>query len=250
MTIRGDPRLGDWLDVVAGLLRDPGAELPVERLALELRASFGAVVVGWSESLDPVRSRVFPVADWAGVPAGTWHRAGRRHPLLAWYGATADPRAQTTGRLPATLADTTELGGWREFTRPYGVTQELAMPLELAGARHRAFVLARGGDDFDARDLALARRLQPALAGVDRLARVLAGLPGTPPAADLLTARERAVLSLLAAGLTAEGIGHRLGISPRTVHKHLENAYGKLHVRDKVSAVRRARNAGVLPPPE
>lgn len=58
------------------------------------------------------------------------------------------------------------------------------------------------------------------------------------------------MLSLLAAGLTAEGIGHRLGISPRTVHKHLEHAYGKLHVRDKVSAVRRARCIGVVAPGE
>lgn len=58
------------------------------------------------------------------------------------------------------------------------------------------------------------------------------------------------MLALLAAGLTADCIAHRLGISRRTVHKHLENAYRKLHVQDKVSAVRRAQCRGILPPPE
>lgn len=177
-TITADPRLGDWLDVVAELLRaptaGPPAGPPVEQVALALRSSFGAVAVGWIESADPARSQVFPAPDRAGGAPADWHGRGRRHPLVRWYAATADLRAQTTGRLPAALTDTTELHEWRELTRPYGVTQELAMPLELAGPRYRAFVLARGGDDFDPRDLALARRLQPALAGVDRLARVLA----------------------------------------------------------------------------
>ncbi len=54
---------------------------------------------------------------------------------------------------------------------------------------------------------------------------------------EALTARERGVVTLLSEGMTAVAIAHRLGISPRTVHKHLENIYAKLGVRDRLSAV-------------
>jgi DNA-binding NarL/FixJ family response regulator len=70
------------------------------------------------------------------------------------------------------------------------------------------------------------------------------GLPssaiGCPPGSgriELLTARERAVLALLSEGMTAVAIAHRLAISPRTVHKHLENIYAKLGVTDRLGAV-------------
>jgi DNA-binding CsgD family transcriptional regulator len=61
-----------------------------------------------------------------------------------------------------------------------------------------------------------------------------------------LTRRERDVLSLIAAGLTADAAGRQLRLSPRTVHKYLERAYAKLGVHDRVSAVLRARDLGVL----
>ena len=52
-----------------------------------------------------------------------------------------------------------------------------------------------------------------------------------------LTDRERVVITLVRQGMTAVAIAHRLGISPRTVHKHLENVYAKLGVGDRLSAV-------------
>lgn len=61
-----------------------------------------------------------------------------------------------------------------------------------------------------------------------------------------LTARELTVLGLIADGLTAGAVGHRLLISPRTVQKHLENIYAKLRTTDKVSAVLRAQALGLL----
>ncbi len=53
-----------------------------------------------------------------------------------------------------------------------------------------------------------------------------------------LTQRECEVAHLMARGLTAYSIGRALGISERTVHKHLQNAYRKLGVNDRLSAVR------------
>jgi PAS domain S-box-containing protein len=52
-----------------------------------------------------------------------------------------------------------------------------------------------------------------------------------------LTAREWAVLRLVADGAPAENIARRLGISHRTVHKHLEHLYRKLGVHDRAAAV-------------
>ena len=61
-----------------------------------------------------------------------------------------------------------------------------------------------------------------------------------------LTARELAVLGLVARGLTAAAAARRLGVAEGTVHKHLQGAYRKLGVRDRLGAVLRAQQLGVL----
>ena len=60
---------------------------------------------------------------------------------------------------------------------------------------------------------------------------------------DLLTPREREVFALLGEGITAVAIAHRLGVSPRTVEKHLENLYARVGVHDRLSAVLLLYNA-------
>lgn len=61
-----------------------------------------------------------------------------------------------------------------------------------------------------------------------------------------LTARELQVLQLLADGLLARTIAMRLGLSPRTVHKHLGNVYAKMGVHDRLVAVSIARSRGLV----
>ncbi|HEX8870130.1 MAG TPA: helix-turn-helix transcriptional regulator [Lentzea sp.] len=61
-----------------------------------------------------------------------------------------------------------------------------------------------------------------------------------------LTPREREVLGHVMHGRTAVCIGREMGISARTVTKHLENAYRKLGVSDRVSAVLVARQLGII----
>jgi len=56
-------------------------------------------------------------------------------------------------------------------------------------------------------------------------------------APTLLTAREREILRQVAAGRTNLAIAHELQISPRTVAKHLEQAYRKLGVTNRAAAV-------------
>jgi len=61
-----------------------------------------------------------------------------------------------------------------------------------------------------------------------------------------LSERELEVLRLVAAGLSNQHIADRLVISIRTVKKHLENVYGKLEVDNRVQAVTRAREIGII----
>ena len=75
---------------------------------------------------------------------------------------------------------------------------------------------------------------------------VLGGGPAPASLADpRLTAREREVVSLVARGLTDQQVAHRLGISVRTVGKHMENVHAKLGVTNRQAAVHAARR----PPP-
>lgn len=62
-----------------------------------------------------------------------------------------------------------------------------------------------------------------------------------------LTKREVEVLTLLSQGLKVRSMASRLGVSPRTVNKHLANVYQKLGAHDRMVAVHNAQSLGVLP---
>ncbi len=59
--------------------------------------------------------------------------------------------------------------------------------------------------------------------------------------ADLLSAREREVLRLLAEGMTDREIAGGLSISPRTVESHVSSLLRKLGVRNRAEAAQRYR---------
>jgi DNA-binding NarL/FixJ family response regulator len=60
-----------------------------------------------------------------------------------------------------------------------------------------------------------------------------------------LTAREREILDLLAAGLPNATIAARLGVAAKTVANNVSSIFTKLHVADRAQAVARARDAGL-----
>jgi DNA-binding NarL/FixJ family response regulator len=60
-----------------------------------------------------------------------------------------------------------------------------------------------------------------------------------------LTAREREVLDLLAAGRNNHQIADQLGLSGKTVANHISAIFAKLQVADRTQAILRARDAGL-----
>jgi DNA-binding NarL/FixJ family response regulator len=78
--------------------------------------------------------------------------------------------------------------------------------------------------------------------------RVLTSLQAQTPAADAfpeLTARERTILDLLAAGLNNAAIAHRVGVAPKTVANNVSSIFAKLQVADRAQAIVLARDAGL-----
>ncbi|MCO5242885.1 MAG: LuxR C-terminal-related transcriptional regulator [Anaerolineae bacterium] len=108
----------------------------------------------------------------------------------------------------------------------------------------------------------LLARLSRQTANPGFIARILQTFPSQPadlvavakpPGAarltsnDLLTKREMEVLELLAEWLRSKEIGELLGISDRTVKRHIANIYHKLDVNNGRQAVATAIDLGLLP---
>jgi DNA-binding NarL/FixJ family response regulator len=132
------------------------------------------------------------------------------------------------------------------------VQNQLAVPVHVGPRAHRSFVIGRS-DPYTAAEVDLCRRLQRLLVGLDRQVSaysrwVMRSGPAAPDVAGSvrLTPRELAVLELLATGLTAGAIARRLAIAERTAQKHLQHAYEKLGVDDRLAAVLRAQHIGLL----
>lgn len=65
------------------------------------------------------------------------------------------------------------------------------------------------------------------------------------PDAPILTDRETEVLRLVARGLTARQIAHRLSLSHRTVENHVQNTLRKLRLHNRVELTRYAIEQGL-----
>ena len=127
-------------------------------------------------------------------------------------------------------------GMYADVAQKIGVDHMLATALK-PGSLHVCISVNRAGFDFTPTTVDLLTRLRPLLTRrVARLAAIQAMLAhGTTP--PQLTARQEQVLRLVAHGLTDAAIGHRLGCSPRTVDKHLEQIYRKLGVSCRAAAI-------------
>ncbi|HXZ99105.1 MAG TPA: LuxR C-terminal-related transcriptional regulator [Candidatus Binatia bacterium] len=113
-------------------------------------------------------------------------------------------------------------------------------------ARHALELATRAGDETIAQSArATLARLAPLLAaGAGRRARSTSG-PGS--LVEALSERELEVLQLVALGRSNSQIAAKLFVTVGTVKSHLHTISGKLGVANRVEAVARGRELGLLP---
>lgn len=82
------------------------------------------------------------------------------------------------------------------------------------------------------------------------ISEFVSGPPPADPAAgrDVLTARERQTVELVARGLNNDEIAERMVISPLTAKTHVNRAMTKLHCRDRAQLVVWAYESGLIAP--
>jgi LuxR family maltose regulon positive regulatory protein len=84
------------------------------------------------------------------------------------------------------------------------------------------------------------------LAAFDRVPTAAAVRPASQPLVEPLSAREREVLRLLAQGRSNAEIARQLVVAVSTVKTHLHHLFAKLQAADRLQAVTRARELGLL----
>lgn len=94
----------------------------------------------------------------------------------------------------------------------------------------------------------LARQIETLMSDSEAVERARArkGAVSPAPAANLLTGRQQAVLSLFARGLSYKEVGRRLGISPKTVEGHLNAICDKFELKTRRECISKAVELGLL----
>jgi DNA-binding CsgD family transcriptional regulator len=243
----------EWLELMADVLRAPLTAFPEQRVAEQLQRTFEARGVAFSRRTgSAISQELWPLSEQfnghrAEIDRYAVTESGGGHPVLRFYLSTLDCRPLQVHDVPERFADRRVVGAWVERSSPWGASEQATLPMHFAGDGHRVFVLGRA-DPFAPDEVALLQVLQGMLIGLDRQIEVFHRIrPDAGPAqATGLTVRELTVLGLVAEGLTAAAAARRLAVTEGTVHKHLQNVYRKLGVRDRLGAVLRAQQMGVL----
>ena len=121
----------------------------------------------------------------------------------------------------------------------WAIWRDLAAPYEAARVEVLIGMVCRELGDTDTAELEFdaARRAFTELGAAPDLARVEALLGKAPPqAVGKLTTREVEVLGLVASGRTNRAISEALGISDKTVARHLSNIFTKLGLTSRSAA--------------
>jgi DNA-binding CsgD family transcriptional regulator len=179
-----------------------------------------------------------------------WVRNAHENPILQHYQRTLDGRAMRF----SDVCSTERLHGlalYREVYAPMGVEHQMAFTLPAGPRRVLAIALSRRESDYSDAERDLADRARPFLiqAYLNAITYQAARLglhvarPSMPLLESLLAAgltqREAQSLRLVALGQSNNHVAEALGISHRTVGKHLERGFRKLGVSDRSSAAAR-----------
>ena len=164
------------------------------------------------------------------------------NPLYTRYVQTGDGRAYRFSDVTSREElEATRL--YREVYVPLAVRHQIAFTLPSGAGEVMAIALSRGDRDYSDAERDLLNRARPFLIQAYRNAlayssRVGGALPqlGAALRRAGLTPREADVMRLVAVGGSNRDVAARLGLSDRTVQKHLERAFRKLGVSSRSAA--------------
>jgi DNA-binding CsgD family transcriptional regulator len=198
------------------------------------------------------------VAEFVEPPlAAEIHRSfaelAHQNPLVQRLDETRDGRAYRISDV-VTQKQLHALEIYERVYRPIGLKYQIAFTLESGRDRILALHLSRRRRDFTDRERDLLNTARPFLIQAYRNAiRYSAALAAredsAPPSLDSLTAlgltrRQAEVVQQLATGASDREIAARLGLSHRTVQKHVEHCYRHLGVRSRSDAAAIAWGGG------
>ena len=233
---RGDPGAGTLIAEARALAeptREPGRIVPVALAAAEVAWLRGSTAEAGEVTDDALELAIEAGSTGDIVRLQAWRRrAGMKEPLHAV------PDGPYALELSGDAAAAAAL--WLKFERPYeaalavadiGTEEALRESLEALtalGARAAAAIVSRRLRAIGARDIPRGPR------------------PATSQNAAGLTARQSEVLALVATGLRNAEIAERLFLSQRTVDNHVAAILGKLGADNRVGAVAKAAELGLL----
>ncbi|SFA86476.1 regulatory protein, luxR family [Nocardioides alpinus] len=148
-------------------------------------------------------------------------------PHVPW--GSFDPQA-CDGPLPLGIVHQSRDPDHQDLLRSVGVADGVVIGFRNGKDHVSQLSLDRHRSTFTDRDLAMLRMISPALQRLMRSHQTCA-LPSS------LTLTERRVLQLVATGRSNSDIAEDLYVSVATVRKHLEHAYRKLGVHNRMAAV-------------
>jgi DNA-binding CsgD family transcriptional regulator len=136
---------------------------------------------------------------------------------------------------------------YREIYAPLGIRYQIALTLPAKPNRTLALVMHREDRDFTDAERDFLNRARPFLiqayrnaAAYSDISRGSSDVLEAALVAHGLTDREATVLGLVALGGSNRDVAAGLGVSDRTVQKHLERAFRKLGVTTRSAASSRA----------
>jgi DNA-binding CsgD family transcriptional regulator len=176
-------------------------------------------------------------------------RYADQNPLLEHYQRTRDGRARRISDLVG-REEFHSRQVYTEFYGPLGLEFQMAFVLPAESERVVGVILSRRHEDFTDDERDLVERARPFLIQAYRnsLRYTEALAPRAPTNLEMsrprleplqalgLSLRQAEVLQLLATGASESDIAKNLGISLRTVHKHLQLCYRTLGVERRSSA--------------
>lgn len=178
----------------------------------------------------------FPDNAISAIDQQCFNRLMDQHPLVRYHSQHPDGGAWR-------ISDSWPMSAFRkraifaDYYQRIGIDHVVAVPIVSNPRMVMSFVLNRAGHDFADGERDLLNRMQPALANLYRVTSMTARLQREQASPLVsLTPREREILQWVAAGKSDAQIAEILGLSVRTVQKHLENSYVKLGVENRTAA--------------